>query len=88
MRTVKEWPVTLRVTEEDGRTEAALVLDTGDWTFDSSGRARRNPADPDVARIGDDLAVGRALVALGNRLIALADLDAEVRELRALAGPM
>jgi hypothetical protein len=88
MKTVKEWPVTLRVTEENGKTEADLVLDTGDWTFDSAGRARCNPADPDVAKIGDELAVGRALIALGERLIALADLDSEVRELRSLAGPM
>jgi hypothetical protein len=87
MKSAKEWPVTLRVTEEDGKTEAELVLDTGDWKFDCAGQARRRPFDPDVAKIGDELAAGRALVTLGNRLIALAELDAEVRELRSMAWP-
>lgn len=88
MKTVKEWPVILRVVEEDGRTEAELIVDTGAWTFDGVGRARRNPADPDIAKIGDELAAGRALVGLGNRLIALAELDAEARELRSAAWPV
>lgn len=85
MRTVKEWPVTLRVVERDGRTEAELVVDTGDWTFDCAGTARRHPADPEVAKVGDELAVGRALIALGNRLVALAELDIAARELWAPA---
>jgi hypothetical protein len=85
VKCVKTWPVTLRLTEEDGRTEAELLLETGDWTFDCAGRARRRPGDPDIARVGDELAVGRALIALGNRLVALAELDIAARELRSMA---
>lgn len=85
MKCVKTWPVILRVVEEDGRTEAELLLDTGDWTFDCAGRARRHPGDPDVAKVGDELAVGRALIELGNRLVALAELDIAARELRSAA---
>lgn len=85
MKTVKEWPITLRVTEDDGRTEAELVLETDRWTFDGAGQARKNTRDPNVAHIGDELAVGRALIALGNRLVFMAELDVEGREAR--SGP-
>lgn len=88
MKIVKEWPVTLRVTElADGRTEAELVLTAERWKLDRTGQARRNPGDVDAAAIGDRLAVGRALVAMGESLIRLAELDAEVREFHALAWP-
>lgn len=63
MTSVNEWPVTLRFTEKDGRTEAELVIETGDWTFAGAGLARRHPGDPDVPTIGDELAAGRALIA-------------------------
>jgi hypothetical protein len=85
VKTVKEWPVILQVTEEDGQTEAELVVDTGAWTFDCAGQAHRNPRDLDAPRIGDELAVGRALISLGNRLVALAELDVETRELRSMS---
>lgn len=82
MTSVKEWPVTLRMTEEDGRTEAEVIVDTRSYAFRSAGQARRKPGDPDVAMIGDELAVGRALIALGKRLVSLAELDADLREHR------
>lgn len=79
MRQVIDWPITLRLVEQDGQTEAQLILETELTTMIGSGRAHRNPADPDVPEIGDELAAGRALIDLGNRLVRLA--DAEVDEL-------
>ncbi|GAA1988470.1 dsRBD fold-containing protein [Catenulispora subtropica] len=77
MRHVIDWPITLRLVEEDGRTEAQLILDTDIATFSSSGEAQRNPADPDVPAIGDGFAAGRALIDLGNRLIRMADAEVD-----------
>jgi Rv2632c-like len=37
--------------------------------------ARRHPADPDVPEIGDELAVGRAFIELGERLVHAASED-------------
>jgi hypothetical protein len=42
------------------------------------GRARRNPEDPEVPRIGDELAVARALSDLGHQLLEVAAGDIEV----------
>ncbi|RIQ12895.1 DUF1876 domain-containing protein [Jiangella rhizosphaerae] len=42
------------------------------------GRARRNPEDPEVPRIGDELAVARALSDLAHQLLDVAAGDIEV----------
>ncbi|WP_203453774.1 DUF1876 domain-containing protein [Jiangella aurantiaca] len=42
------------------------------------GRARRNPEDPDVPRIGDELAVARALSDLAHQLLEVAAGDIEM----------
>ena len=55
-------PVSLPIAETDGQTraEARLVMPGGDQLA-GHGQARRNPADPEVARIGAQLAAARAL---------------------------
>jgi hypothetical protein len=83
------WTVEVFVGEEDRQTyaEAALRDDIGN-RLRGVGRATRSPADPDVPEIGDEIAVGRALVDLGNRLLrtAAADIEAVTREHVALSG--
>jgi hypothetical protein len=78
MHTLTRWTVDVFVGEDDGQTyaEAALNDDIGNHVF-GAGRARLNPADPDVPEIGDELAVARALLDLGHRLLRIASTAIE-----------
>ena len=75
----KQWRVDVFVSEEDDVTRAKAVL-VGDspTQVSAGGLARRNPHDPAVPEIGDEVAVGRALAALSRELLAVAahDIDA------------
>lgn len=73
----KSWQLVVQITEEDRYTEAEATLTTSAGTLLSGrGIARRNPRDNDVPRIGDELAVSRALSELSHNL-----LDAAAQEL-------
>jgi hypothetical protein len=78
MRTLSRWTVEVFVGEDDGRTyaEAALHDDLGNHVL-GTGRARLNPGDADVPEIGDEIAVARALLDLGRRLLGIASSDIE-----------
>lgn len=77
MRT-KTWSVEIFLGERDGSTHAEARLRTNDHTeYVASGVARLNPSDRDVPEIGDELAVARALSALGHRLVEAAAGDIE-----------
>jgi hypothetical protein len=72
----KSWTVQIDIGEHDGMTRATAQLHTGDSTsLIGSGSARRNPADPDVPEIGDELAVARALSQLAHVLLDAAADD-------------
>ncbi|MCD0485963.1 DUF1876 domain-containing protein [Streptacidiphilus sp. ASG 303] len=71
----KSWQVRLYLFEEGDATAARVVLDTGDNVLEGHGEARRSPRDPQVPEIGDEFAVGRALVDLGHRLIQAGTVD-------------
>ncbi|MDG2113842.1 MAG: DUF1876 family protein [Actinomycetota bacterium] len=43
-------------------------LDAGDRSLSGQGRSRRNPADPSVPQVGEELAAARALHDLANHL--------------------
>ncbi|MEU7379349.1 MULTISPECIES: dsRBD fold-containing protein [unclassified Streptomyces] len=75
---VKEWRLSLYLSEHDPDTTARIVLDTGDNVMETRAEARRNPYDMAVPEIGDELAAGRALIALGRELLraAAGDIDA------------
>lgn len=65
----KTWSVRIYLSEEDDLTRARAVLDTGLVVhLEGEGVARRNPADPAIAEIGDELAAARALRELADRL--------------------
>ena len=53
----------------DGHTEARASLTMGERRFGGWGRARRNPTDPDMPRVGEELAVARALSDLAHHLV-------------------
>lgn len=78
MNTVGDWSVMLSVSERDGGTEAqARLLMRGGGDLTGHGSARRNPADPNVTKIGEELAVARALSDLSHRLLHAATVDVE-----------
>lgn len=74
----KTWHVDVYIDEDEETTYARAVL-TGDAPrpVESTGTARRNPADRDVPEIGDELATARALSAMSQNLIDLAVRDIE-----------
>ncbi|MEU6402709.1 dsRBD fold-containing protein [Streptomyces sp. NPDC046985] len=69
---VKEWRLNLYLSERDPDTTARIILDTGDNVLETCAEARRNPYDAAAPEIGDELAAGRALVALGRDLLRAA----------------
>ncbi|NUP53336.1 MAG: DUF1918 domain-containing protein [Catenulispora sp.] len=74
----KQWQVTVSVVEYDGgETKAHVVVHTGTRDLQAHGRAQRLAGDVDVPEIGDEVAVGRAMLALGEELLDQAALDIE-----------
>jgi Rv2632c-like len=74
---LKHWAVDVSIDEHDGHTRAKARLRWRDQESVGVGLARRNPADRNVADIGDELAVARALTDLANRLLTVTAHDIE-----------
>lgn len=64
--------IELNVTEDADHCEATAQLTTNDTVFSGWGRARRNPRDPNVPMIGEELAIARALGDLSSKLLSAA----------------
>lgn len=58
------------VVENSDECQATATLTTTRGIVQASGRARRNPADPTIPLVGEELAIGRAVRSLGEQLIA------------------
>ncbi|MEU7004354.1 DUF1876 domain-containing protein [Nonomuraea sp. NPDC046570] len=72
----KQWTVQIYIAEDGDDTSAKAVLTTRDGTnLSGAGRAHRNPADPAIAEIGDELAASRALADLADKLAVVAQHD-------------
>ena len=78
MNTAEDWLVILSGSEHDGQTraEVRLVMSGGAY-LTGHGTARRNPADEKVTKIGEELAVARALSDLAYKLLHVATADVE-----------
>jgi hypothetical protein len=74
------WPLEVVFTENDDATRADIIIDVAGRHYHGWGRARRNPHDPDVPRIGEEIAAARALTRLSQQLLAGAGEDIEVFE--------
>jgi Rv2632c-like len=74
---LKNWTVGISIDEHEGHTRAKARLRWRDQQSVGIGMAKLNPADRDVADIGDELAVARALADLARRLMALTAHDIE-----------
>lgn len=68
----------LSVSQTDGGTdaEAHLVME-GDEHLAGHGKARLNPADQDVTKIGEQIAMARALSDLAHKVLHAAAVDVE-----------
>jgi len=78
MNTAEGWSVMLSLADRDGETHAEARLVTGDGGHLSGhGNARRNPADQNVTKIGEEIAVARALSDLAHKLLHVATTDVE-----------
>lgn len=80
MAHARRWTVDIVIDEhhDERRTRAEARLHTPDRIgLTGSGQARRNPGDPEVPEIGDELAVSRALSDLAHRLLDAAAGDIE-----------
>lgn len=78
MSTADQWTVRLSISELDGQTnaEARLVMGDDDHLC-GHGKARRNPADQNVTRIGEEVAVARALADLAHKVLGAAAAGVE-----------
>ena len=69
MTGTKFFTVEIEVTEHPEHTEARAQVELGDTSHGGRGQARRNPADLDRPRLGDELAMARALSDLAHHLL-------------------
>ena len=70
------WDVRITVVESGGSTTAeATVMNGPPDALRAVGHARKSPGDPEVPLIGDEIAAGRALRRLADRLLAVAEQD-------------
>lgn len=80
MAMTKRWTVDIYLEEhpDTRHTHAEARLHTGDPTdVRGVGNSSRNPRDPEVPEIGDELAAARALADLAAKLRAAAAEDIE-----------
>jgi len=69
--------VEVLIEERDDRTRAKARLSWGAKDLVGIGVARLDPADEPVAKIGDELAIARALSDLSSQLLALTSIDVQ-----------
>ena len=62
------WKLTFECREDEDHCDMVVHLDAGDRALSGHGRSRRNPKDPSVPQIGEELAAARALHNLANHL--------------------
>lgn len=80
MEDQKVFTVEVLVDETERVTDAKAVMRIGARSFAGWGRARRNPGDPNVPHIGEELATARALSELAHTLLDAAAEAIEDRE--------
>ena len=72
------WSMAVFVAEIDDETDAEAFLTRADHrNFSGRGKAKMNPADRDVALIGEEIAIARALSDLSHKLLHSAAVGVE-----------
>jgi hypothetical protein len=69
--------IEIEIEETREQTDARATLEIGTDRLVGKGHAQRNPADPDVPKVGEELAMARALVELARTLNDKVDVDIE-----------
>jgi hypothetical protein len=72
--------IDLRIEEDNDQCEAVATMRTTMGELTATGEARRNPTDPEIPMVGEELAIARALEQLAAMLEAQAREAIEVRE--------
>ena len=76
MYATKHWSIIVDIDEQEDTTLASVSLRTpAGQDVAGVGQAQRNPLDPSVPEIGDELAVARALRNLAERLLHTTEKD-------------
>lgn len=76
MSATKQWSITVDIDEQEDTTLAHVSMRTPTGQdVTGIGEAQRNPLDPSVPEIGDELAVARALRNLAERLLHTTEKD-------------
>jgi hypothetical protein len=70
--TAQTTTVRLSIDEDDEHTEVSATVRVRERDFVARGQARRNPHDPNVPVVGEELAIARALSDLAHQLVAAA----------------
>lgn len=65
---IHHWDVRLELVEDADHCLVTAHLEAGDRSIAGVGRSRRNPADPTVPQVGEELATARALHDLAHHL--------------------
>ena len=72
------WSIAVFVAGIDDETDAEAFLTRADHrNFSGRGKAKLNPADRDVALIGEEIAIARALTDLSHKLLHSAAVGVE-----------
>ena len=82
----KTWSVDIYLYEGEKATAANAVLRSDvPGAVNVRGEAHRRPADPDMPKVGDEVAVARALRRLADRLLEMASHDISDAEGRSIS---
>ena len=71
------WTVSIRFSEDDGRTRADAGLEGAPVRLNGFGTSRRNPVDPNLPAVGEEIAAARALGDLSHHLLEQAAHEIE-----------
>ncbi len=72
-----KWHVEIEFVEDDIHTHASARARLRGDDFATTGDAYRNPTDPNLPMIGEEIAAARALIALGTDLLVEASARIE-----------
>ena len=76
----KHITIEIGIDEDETTTLVHAMLDMRGEHFNATGKAKRNPSDPSIPVVGEELALARALGSLEQQIIdaAYEKIDAQV----------
>ena len=77
MKEANTWTVSITFSEHDDRTRADADLEGAPVRLSGFGTSRRNPVDPNLPAVGEEIAAARALGDLAHHLLERAAHEIE-----------